>query len=294
MRNRSGHRKHQGCVGVIDLRCPAELKNKKSKLLMPAGSAVSLTRLPVSMTLRNLGSLFAIVWLVLFASLSGCSGGSGSNNNVSLSPVGHRWVVENESGLLCYDSADDLETARGMGDDFEDITPAGFHFTGDESAGGRLIKGDIISIDSAGADNYIVTPIRASVVNEGKSCAVDIAKLELSKNNSDSTPIATWTVGATYTAANDIEPCFLGYGLAAAQYDAEVNSEGTGNGEKSLHVTDAADDEARYRLERIDKKVLTFYVIKGDADVNIKGYRMRSPHTGDTIYCAHENKPAAG
>lgn len=245
------------------------------------------------MTVRNLGCLLAIFWFVLFANLSGCSARSGSNNNLSSSPVGHRWMVENESGLLCYDSADDLETARGMGDDFEDITPAGFHYTGDESAGGRLIRGDIISIDSAGDDDYIVTPIRASVVNEGKPCAVDIAKLELSKNSADSTPIATWTVGSTYTAASDIEPCFLQYGLAAAQYDAEVNSEGTGNGDKSLHVTDSADDGARYHLEHMDAKVLTFYVVKGDEDVNIKGYRMRSPHTGETIYCAHENKPAA-
>ncbi|MGZ3529417.1 MAG: hypothetical protein ACXVAO_17230 [Vulcanimicrobiaceae bacterium] len=63
--------------------------------------------------------------------LSACSNGarttSGDSNTESAAlPVGHRWTVENEDGLLCYDSVDDLETARGMGDDFEEITPDGF------------------------------------------------------------------------------------------------------------------------------------------------------------------------
>jgi len=71
------------------------------------------------------------------------------STTASASPVGHRWVVENEAGLICYPNAHDLETARSMGGDFEDITPEGFHFTGDQSAGGRLGQGDVISMSLA-------------------------------------------------------------------------------------------------------------------------------------------------
>lgn len=246
------------------------------------------------MTSRNLKALCATVLLVLCGTLSACSTTAASNSNAASSPLGHRWVVENEGGLLCYDSADDLETARGMDSNFEDITPSGFHFTGDESVGGRLMQGDVISIDSAGQDYYVITPIRAAVINESKSCTVDIATLRLSSHNADAAHIETWKVGTTYKGANELEPCFATHDLAAAQYDAEVNSNGTGNGDKSLNLSDDPTDSARFRLERIETKVLTFYVIKGDADANIKGYQMRSPHTGDTMYCAHENKPAAG
>lgn len=243
------------------------------------------------MTPRTLLLSYTIACIVIAGSLSGCSSGSASSNDAALSRVGHRWVVQNESGLLCYDSREDLETARGMGGNFEDMTPPGFQNTGDESAGGRLMLGDIISVDAASDDYYTVTPIKASVVNEGKSCAVDIAKLQLSPHNADKTIVMTWHVGTVYKGANEIEPCFTRHDLAAAQYDAEVNSEGTGNGDQSLSVSDDPDDPARYRLERIGTKVLTFYVITGDRDVSKHGYTIRRPHAGEMIYCSHENKP---
>jgi hypothetical protein len=238
--------------------------------------------------------LSTVAFIAVAASLSGCSGGAGNSDTQSASPVGHRWAVENQDGLLCYDSSDDLETARGMGGDFENITPMGFQNTGDESAGGRLAQGDVISVDSVGDDYYIVTPVRAAIAAEGKPCAVDIASLHLSAKNTDSEQIADWSVGSTYTGANAIEPCFATYRLAELQYDAEVNNDGTGNGDRSLSINGGADDAARYRLKTIDPKVLTFYVVKGDQDVTINGYTAHAPHTGETIYCAHESKPQPG
>lgn len=240
---------------------------------------------------RNLLSFGAA--LLALSVLSGCSGDGDttSNTGANASPVGHRWIVKNENGLLCYDNSDDLETARGMDRDFEDLTPLGFHNTGDESAGGRLTQGDIISITSSGGDYYIVSPIRAAVANERKECAVDISSLKLSEHNADKERIASWTIGTTYKGKNEIAPCFETSDLASAQYDAEVSNDGTGNGDKSLHVSDDPGDPARYRLQQIEEKVLTFYVVEGTEDITIRGYTQRSPHTGETIYCAHENKP---
>ncbi len=246
-------------------------------------------------TTRILSSMLLIALAITLASCAD-SGRTASNDSstASASPVGHRWTVENLDGLLCYDTANDLETARSMGGDFENITPQGFHYTGDESAGGRLAQGDIISIDSAGNDYYIVTPIRAAIAGEGKSCAVDIASLQLSQHNVDAKQIPNWKIGSEYKGTNEITPCFSTYDLAALQYDAEVNNIGTGNGDQSLNVSDDPEDPARYRLQSIEQKVLTFYVVHGDADVHMHGYTMRSPHTGQTIYCAHESKPQPG
>ncbi|GEM_PF-7081078 len=240
-------------------------------------------------------TLYGIVFVVLAMAGTSCGNASATSSSRSASPVGHRWIVENQTGIICYDSAHDLEKARSMGRNFESITPDGFHFTGDESAGGRLGQGDIISIDSAGQNYYIVTPVRALMVLEGKPCAVDIATLQLSAHNVDAKRLATWTVGSVYKAINEIGPCFSTYSLAEKQYDAEVKNVGFGNGNLSLNLNDTPDDPARFRLRRIRPEVLTFYVLRGDPDRTVNGrVIMRSPHTGQTIYCAHENEPHQG
>lgn len=243
---------------------------------------------------RTTPILMTVASIVAAMLLSACSSGAGSNDAKGASPVGHRWTVENQDGLLCYDSTDDLETARGMGGDFENITPTGFQNTGDQSVGGRLEQGDVISVDSAGDDYYIVTPIRAMVAAEGKPCAVDVASVTLSAQNVDGKPIADWRIGSVYNGANAIEPCFATYRLAEVQYDAEVNNIGTGNGDQSLSINDGSDDPGRYRLEKADTKVLTFNVVRGEHEVTINGHTLPAPHTGETIYCAHESKPQPG
>jgi hypothetical protein len=248
---------------------------------------------------RAIPTLISVLFIAAAVGLSACSSGARTSSEdnatqLSASPVGHRWTVENEDGLICYDSDDDLETARSLDDDFENMTPDGFRYTGDQSAGGRLAQGDIISIDSAGQDYYIVTPVRATIASEGKQCAVDIATLRLSAHNIDAKQVPDWKVGAIYTGANEITPCFATHALATVQYDAEVNNVGTGNGDQSLSVNDGSDDPARYRLEKVDSKVLTFYVVRGDRDVTVNRYTVHAPHTGQTIYCAHESKPQPG
>ncbi|MGZ3506651.1 MAG: hypothetical protein ACXVAG_04675 [Vulcanimicrobiaceae bacterium] len=63
-----------------------------------------------------------------------------------------------------------------------------------------MAQGDIISIDSAGNDYYIITPVRAQIATEGKQCAVDIATLHLSARNVDAKQIQNWKIGSTYRA----------------------------------------------------------------------------------------------